>query len=181
MNRYLKFYLTALIFLALPYFMAIAGDTFSVAMVSMPAFFFFGIGSILFLVRAIRKRDIKLNLVKLVSALLLLVSLGIPMVLSDKGLSELTRQRMQIMADLKPVFIAYHADNGHFPEKLEDLVPNYIDFIPEVLINDGQNDPYKKIEYSALSGGPKFYFHTVRGPDSSASYDISTGESWHDT
>lgn len=181
MNRYLKFYLTALIFLALPYYMAIAGDTFSTAMVSVPAFFFFGIGSVLYLVRAIQGRDIKLNLVKLVSALMLMVSLGIPMVISDQGLRTLTHQRMQIMADLKPVFMAYYADNRQFPENLEDLVPNYIDVIPEELNNDGVTDSYRRIHYERTPDGPIFIFHTARGPDSAASLNVVTGEYWHET
>ena len=92
MNRYLRFYLAALVFSAWPYYMAFSGDTFSTAIVSLPAIFFFISSSIYCLVRAIRKKDTASNLIKFFSALILLVSWAMPLVLSDSGLGELTNR-----------------------------------------------------------------------------------------
>jgi len=181
MKRYIKFYIVAFVLLVLPYYMAFASDTFSVAMVSFPAFLFFISHFILSAVRLLGKKDVRINAIKSISSLILIVSLGIPLTLSDQGLRELTEKRMQIINELKPVFAKYYSDNGCFPKSLEDLVPNYIEAIPEELINDGKKDPYKKIYYELTCGEPKFYFRTIRGPDSSASLNVVTGEYWHDT
>ena len=177
----MKYYITALLSLALSYYMAFEGDSFSTAMVIMPAFLFFVYGVISALIKAICRRDTVFNLIKFGASLVLAVSLAIPLALSDQGLRELTNKRMQIMGELKPVFLKYCEDKGHFPETLKDLVPEYLDRIPPELINDGQSDSYKKIYYEVGCDGPMFLFKTVRGPDSSASYNVVTGAYWHDT
>jgi hypothetical protein len=52
--------------------------------------------------------------------------------------------------------------------------------IPAELVNDGKEDPYKKIYYTLSHEGPVFYFKTIRGPDASASYNVATGTLWQD-
>lgn len=180
-KKYIKFYLIGFVLLVLPYYMAFAGDTFSVAVVSLPALLFFISHFILSAVRLLGKKGVKINVVKSMSSVILIVSLGIPLNLSDQGLRELTQKRIQIINELKPVFVKYYSENGCFPKSLEDLVPNYIKAIPEELINDGKKDPYKRIYYELTGGEPKFYFRTIRGPDSSASLNVVSGEYWHDT
>ncbi len=160
--------------------MAFTSDTFSTAMVSFPAFLFFISSFIFSVVQVIRKKNAKFNFIKFISSLMLIVSLTIALILSDHGLRALTQKRVQIINELKPVFIKYCSDNGHFPKSLEDIVPKYIEAIPKELINDGEKDPYKKIYYEFTGGEPKFYFRTIRGPDSAASLNVVTGEYWHD-
>ena len=84
------------------------------------------------------------------------------------------------MKELKPVFAKYKMENGEYPHDLEDLVPEYIPEIPAELVNDGKDDPYKKIYYTLSHEGPVFYFKTIRGPDASASYNLDTDTLWHD-
>jgi hypothetical protein len=85
------------------------------------------------------------------------------------------------MQELRPVFIQYRQDNGTYPSALDDLVPGYIQEIPAELINDGREDPYKKIYYE-LQGEDQalFYFRTIRGPDSAAVYNINEDTFWYD-
>lgn len=180
MNRYRKFFFIALILLLPPCYMAFAGDTFSTAIVSVPALLFFVSAVLVSAGHAIRRKDATFHLIRLSSSLLLMVSLAIPFELSDRGLRELTRNRMEIIARLQPVFVRYCAENGHYPVSLDDLVPGYLDSIPEELVHDGTADPYKKIDYEIASGEPRFHFHTIRGPDSSASLNVVTGDFWHD-
>jgi hypothetical protein len=181
MKAYIKFYLVALGLLALPYYMAFTSDGFGTAVACFPAVLFFISSFIFFAVQAIRKKNVKINDIKCLSSLILLVSLIIPAILSQHGIGELTEKRVQIINELKPVFVRYYSENGCYPGSLEDLVPEYIKAIPKELIDDGEKDPYEKIYYESIYGEPKFYFHTMRGPDSSASLNVVTGEYWHDT
>ena len=75
----------------------------------------------------------------------------------------------------------YRQENGTFPVALEDLVPEYIQEIPAELVNDGRDDPYRKISYE-LHGEDEavFVFHTIRGPDSAAAYYIHNNSFWYE-
>ena len=84
------------------------------------------------------------------------------------------------MKELKPVFAKYKIEKGEYPYALKDLVPEYIPEIPSELVNDENDDSYKKIYYTLNQEGPVFYFKTIRGPDASASYNVITGTYWHD-
>ena len=79
-----------------------------------------------------------------------------------------------------PVFVEYKMEHGQHPSSLDDLVPRYIPKIPTELVNDGEDDPYKKISYTNREGQAVFCFHTMRGPDSSAIYNIDKDTLWHD-
>jgi len=95
-------------------------------------------------------------------------------------MSELTKKRIQIIKALEPVFVKYLDEKGHYPKTLQDLIPYYMQVIPNELINDGIDEPYKKISYTLEKGQPIFCFRTHRGPDSAASFNVVTGEYWHD-
>ena len=140
MNKYIKFYLIAFVLLVLPYYTAFTSDTFGVGIVSFPAFIFFISSFLFYAVRLILRKNVKISSIKTISSLILIVSLGIPLHLSDRGLRELTRKRVQIINELKPVFVKYRSENGCFPVSLEDLVPEYIEAIPKELINNGKHN-----------------------------------------
>jgi hypothetical protein len=180
MSRYIKFYLIAAVLLALPCYMAITGDTFSTAVAALPAFLFFAYRFIGSLVKALRKRETKYHAVITVSSLILIISLSIPVQLSDHGLKQLTQKRIQTIKELKPVFVKYYTEEGRYPKTLKDLVPAYIQVIPGELMDDGATDPYRKISYKLEKDQPIFHFRTHRGPDSAASLNPVDGTFRHD-
>jgi hypothetical protein len=92
----------------------------------------------------------------------------------------LTKRRTQTIKGLKPVLVEYLDEKGHYPITLEDLIPDYMQATPNELINDGIEDPYKKISYTLEEGQPVFYFRTNRGPDSVARLNVVSGKYWHD-
>ena len=180
MSKYIKFYVIAAALSALPYYMAITNDTFTTGLFAFPAVLFFLSSFIISLFKTFRKKERKYHLIRAISSLVLILSLIIPIKLSDSGMSELTKKRIQIIKGLEPVFVKYLDEKGHYPKTLQDLIPDYMQAIPNELINEGIEDPYKKISYTLEKGQPIFYFRTHRGPDSGASLNVVTGEYWHD-
>jgi hypothetical protein len=179
-KKYIKFAIISAAVLAFPYYCAVTSDMFGTVMVSMPVMIFFAVRFLFALVKAVQKKQIRYNLIVMAACLLIIPSLIAGIKISNRGLYGLTQKRMQIMKELKPVFVKYKAENGEFPNALEDLVPDYIAEIPAELVNDGKEDPYKKIYYTLSHEGPVFYFKTIRGPDASASYNVATDSLLHD-
>ena len=97
MRKYIKFYAIAAALLIFSYYMAITNDTFATMLCTLPAFLFFLFSFILSLIKVFRKEKRKYHLIKSVSSLVLTLSLIIPLTLSDRGLSELTKKRIQII------------------------------------------------------------------------------------
>ena len=179
-KKYLNFAFISAALLFLPYYCALTTDMFGTVMVSMPVLIFFAVRFLFALVKAIQKKQIRYNLIVMGACLLIVPSLIAGVKISNRGLSALTEKRIQIMKELKPVFAKYEMENGQYPEALDDLVPEYLPEVPAELVNDGKEDPYKRIYYSRSHEGPVFYFKTIRGPDASASYNMETGAMWHD-
>lgn len=179
-KKYLNFAFISAALLVLPYYTAFTSDMLGTAMVSMPVLIFFAARFLVALVKAIKKNQIRYNLIIMGACLLIITSLIAGVKISNRGLFELTEKRIQIMKELKPVFAKYKMENGQYPEALEDLVPEYLAEIPAELVNDGKEDPYKQIYYTQSLGEPVFYFKTIRGPDASASYNVETDAMWHD-
>jgi hypothetical protein len=179
-KKYIKFAIISAVILLLPYSCAFTSDMFGTVMVSMPVMIFFAARFLVASVKAIQKKQIRYNLIVMGACLLIIPSLIAGIKISNRGLYELTQKRMQIMKELKPVFAEYKTENGEYPDALQDLVPEYIAEIPAELVNDGKDDPYKKIYYTLSHEGPVFYFKTIRGPDASASYNVDTDTLWHD-
>jgi len=181
MRKYRKFAITSAVFLALVWWAAFEVDMFGTMLACFPAFIFFFASFILATVRMIKREEIRYNLSLMGVSALLTFSLIIPTLAANQGLYDLTSKRKVTMKALRPVFIQYRQDNGTYPSALEDLVPEYIPEIPAELVNDGRDDPYKKIYYE-LQGEEEalFIFHTVRGPDSAAIYNIHQDSFWYE-
>jgi hypothetical protein len=181
MIKYRNFAITSAVFLAGVWGAALKLDMFGTMLACFAAVIFFFASFILATIRMIKREEIKYNLIIMGVSALLIFSLAIPANVANRGLYELTAKRKVIMQTLRPVFIQYRQDNGTFPTALEDLVPGYIQEIPEELMNDGREDPYKKIYYE-LQGEDQalFYFRTIRGPDSAAVYNINEDTFWYD-
>ncbi len=180
MKKYFKFAIITAVFLTLSYWAAFNTDMFGTAFASLPAMIFFIVNIIIALISIIKKKQIKHNLMVTGCSIFLIFSLGIPIKISNRGLHELTQKRMQILKELRPVFLKYKTENGAYPVSLDDLVPKYIQEMPRELINNGKDDPYKKISYTLTEGGPVFAFRTIRGPDSAAVYNVDKDTLWHD-
>jgi len=179
-NRYFRFAIIASAFLALPYSCAFTSDMFGTAVVSLPALIFLVASLILGLMRIFQKEQMRYNTIIIGCCLILIPLLGIPIGISNRGLHDLTQKRVKILRELRPVFMKYKMETGAYPDSLEDLVPDYIPKVPAELVNDGKDDPYKKISYSLEGGRPFFYFRTIRGPDSAAIYNMVENTFWHD-
>ena len=130
--------------------------------------------------RMIARKEIRYNVIIMGCCVLLTFSLGIPARKANRGLYKLTAKRIEIMKELRPVFVQYRQDNGTYPGALEDLAPKYLPEIPTELMHDGRDDPYKRISYTLEGGQPFFYFSTIRGPDSVAIYNMDEDTLWHD-
>ncbi|MDU9048479.1 MAG: hypothetical protein Q3M30_06490 [Candidatus Electrothrix sp. Rat3] len=84
------------------------------------------------------------------------------------------------MRELRPIFLEYAEDNKHFPENLDQMVPDYLAEIPAVLLKDSTDDSYKRIEYFGREETGIFSYHTMRGSDSGVIYDIAKDKFTHD-
>ena len=170
----------AILGLGLLYYMASTTDTLGASFVGLPLLFFLAITLITYSIRAVFRKELKRNI-----PVILLSILGIPLafymlfIVSDKGLRELNMERKRTFQDLRPIFLKYKQENGTFPKDLDDLVPKYINQIPPSLINEGKEDPYKKISYSANGEDAIFWFHSHRGPDSSIWYSMAKNRYEH--
>jgi len=179
-NRYFRFAIIAAAFLALPYSCAFTSDMLGTAVVSLPALIFLVASLILGLMKIFQEEQRRYNTIIIGCCLFLIPSLGIPIGISNRGLHDLTQKRVKIFRGLRPVFMKYRMETGVYPGSLEELVPDYIPKVPPELVNDGKDDPYKKISYALEGGRPFFYFRTIRGPDSAAIYNVAEDTLWHD-
>jgi len=169
MVRYLV--ISALL-LGLSLCMAFYSDMFWTSAVVLPAWIYFGAKIVAASVRILRNKDRKRHLIILGSALAFVGGLFLVVLMSDQGLNALTRQREQALREIRPILLKYKDDHGSFPKTLDGLVPEYLPRIPDILVNAGQHDPYKRITYYLVDGKPVFLYRYVRGPDSRASYDV---------
>ena len=125
------------------------------------------------LVRAIREKDLKRHLAVIGAGLVgIFATLGL-MRHVDQDLRELNQERRQVFKELRPVFLAFKAENGIYPATLDDLVPRYVERIPAVLLNDKGAVPGTRITYRGNVQDAVFQYHTTRGPDASEFYSMA--------
>ena len=172
--------IVSLTLLILPFFGAIYLDTFTTAFLAIPAMLYLSAVILKATSLLIRQKQVRDNLVILVTALLFLPVIYTALLLSNRGMRELTAQRTQVLRELRPMFLKYAEDNKRFPERLDQMVPNYLEEIPAVLLKNSTNDSYRKIEYSGREATGIFFYHSIRGPDSGITYDIAKDEFTYD-
>lgn len=181
MIKYRKYAITAAVVLALPWCAAFTLDAFGTLMICSLVFIFFLASFLLATIRLIARKEVKYNLVIMGLSIILAISLILPPIAANRGINQLTAKRKEMMQALRPVFIQYKQDKGTYPSALENLVPNYISEIPAELVNDGSDDPYRKIYYDLQEEEKAvFIFHTIRGPDSVAIYNIQEDTFWYE-
>lgn len=94
----------------------------------------------------------------------------------DKDIRQLNQQRQVVFVEIRPLFLRYKAEHGDFPQSLEQLVPDYMDEVPEVLINaENESSKILKIDYQSSKNTAKFVFNVTHVPNLGASYDIEKG------
>ncbi|XCN72697.1 MAG: hypothetical protein Q3M24_20785 [Candidatus Electrothrix aestuarii] len=168
--------IVSLTLMILPFFGAIYFDTFTTAFLAVPAMLYLSAVILKAASLLIKRKHVHDNALIMVTALLFLPVIFTALLLSNRGLRELTAQREQMLQELRPVFLKYAEDNKRFPENLEQMVPNYLEEIPIVLLNDKRKDSYKRIAYSGEQETGVFSYHSMRGPDSGITYDIAKDE-----
>ena len=175
-----NFAIVSLTLVSLPFFSAFFLDTFATAFFAIPAILYLSAVILKAASLLIRRKQFRDNLLILVTALLFLPVIYSTLLLSNRGMRELTAQRTQVLRELRPVFLEYAEDNKRFPENLDQMVPNYLKEIPAVLVNDKRKDSYKRIAYSGEKETGLFSYHSIRGPDSGVVYDIAKDKFIHD-
>ena len=87
-------------------------------------------------------------------------------------LKELTIQRKVAFAQIRPAFMRYKNEHGVFPETLQQLMPDYVSSIPEVLQSPENEYPIIAIKYISEESSAFFHYHTDYGQVTTISYDI---------
>ena len=176
-----RFVIVYLILLGFIYFVALKSDQFALALSMVIPLISFFVIAVKGLVKAIRKKNVKVNLItSALSVIFILAMLG-ALIISDHGLHELNKERKAAFNEIRPVFMEYKDRNGCFPERLKDLVPKYIDEIPSVLLYNEETGHYMQIRYELEKNkNPFFHYHRMRGPDSGVHYYIAEDRYWYD-
>ncbi len=87
-------------------------------------------------------------------------------------LKELTVQRKAAFVEIRPAFMKYKNEQGAFPDKLQQLTPDYIASIPAALQSPEDEFPMMAIKYKHIEDGAFFHFHTSYGGAVTTVYDI---------
>ena len=90
-------------------------------------------------------------------------------------LINLNKDREVAFQKIRPSFLKYKVDKGVFPGSIDDLVPDYAEEIPGVLLPHGENEGVFELTYVCSGDKAFFVYHTTRGPDSRKEYYIDTG------
>jgi len=92
--------------------------------------------------------------------------------LINDELKELTSQRKVAFAQIRPAVMKYKNEHGVFPETLQQLMPDYVSSIPEVLQSPEDEYPIMAIKYISEGSSAFFHYHTGYGEVTTVSYDI---------
>ncbi|MCB0336108.1 MAG: hypothetical protein KDD62_07370 [Bdellovibrionales bacterium] len=103
-----------------------------------------------------------------------LISFAYTILVQDREIQALNEKRKIAFQEIRPAFLKFHSERGSYPVSLEELVPDYLPELPEVILDSNSDDPALAIEYTLEENAPRFYFRTTHGPDSKASYDIES-------
>ncbi|MEE9912072.1 MAG: hypothetical protein K4571_10150 [Deltaproteobacteria bacterium] len=163
--------------IALAFLMAWQFDSFATGIVMFIAGGYFIYKIIKSLMGVFRNQERRKNLIIVAGSLVALVLVFQAFFISDHGLRELTEHRKRTLHNIRAVLLKYRTDQGCYPPRIADLVPDYIAFIPKELGDDDQEcDPHMRITYKMHNGEATFHFHGMHLPDSGIIYHVSAGE-----
>ena len=94
--------------------------------------------------------------------------------LVNEELKELTSQRKVAFSQIRPAFMKYKNEHGVFPDALQQLVPEYVSSIPDVLQSPEDEYPIVAIKYIVEGSSAFFHYHTGYGEVTTMSYDIGS-------
>lgn len=171
-KRIRKIIIIALFSIVAAYWAAFKLSTFGTVMVASIPMLYFIATAIESVWKLIKSREVRTNLVIGLVSILTCLLITHSCIISDHGLRNLTKQRMQTLNQLRPTLLKYKEENGFYPHKLQDLIPKYVQLIPPELVNDGKDDGYKHIDYEVINSEALFRFHQMRGPDSGVTYHV---------
>ena len=92
--------------------------------------------------------------------------------LVNEELKELTSQRKVAFVKIRPAFMQYKDEHGAFPDSLQQLVPDYVPLIPQVLQSPEDEYPIIAIRYESEGANAFFYYHMGYGEVTTVFYDI---------
>ncbi|PKN19317.1 MAG: hypothetical protein CVU71_07355 [Deltaproteobacteria bacterium HGW-Deltaproteobacteria-6] len=180
MDKRVKIFLiVSAIFIIAAYAAALKLDTFATGIVTFIAMVYFGVTGLKAVIQMVRTKETGDNLIIGLGCIVAFFIMFHAVSVSDQGLQELTKQRMQTLSALRPVLIKYKTERGNFPDRLQDLVPLYLRTVPPELVNDGKEDAYKKITYEVRKGEARFVFSRTRGPDARVTYHVHENKYEH--
>jgi len=114
--------------------------------------------------------------IKIVAVLALLIAgAGYYTKWANRDITELTQARYTAFKQIQPVMFRFKTDNGHFPQRLEELVPKYLPAVPGVLVSVPEDEAARQIQYESKGETARFSYHIIRGPDSTEVYDVVQG------
>lgn len=100
---------------------------------------------------------------------------------ANSELVQLNKSRKAVFSQVRPAFLKFHTESGRFPQALDELVPKYLSSIPRELQTDGFPDVKSgRIDYRGDKDTAGFFFRSIHGPDSKASYDLVKDEYWYE-
>lgn len=116
--------------------------------------------------------------------ILMLVLFGIYWLLIGNW-QEKTEIREKLFSEVSEKIMIFRKDNGVYPKALDELIPDYIDRIPDE-INPNNNRNWD-IKYSVsncdeqeLTCDVFFHYQHLGGPDSSAIYDVKLRKAFYE-
>jgi len=97
-------------------------------------------------------------------------------------LRQLSRQREAVFEHIQPAFLQYKQQYHKFPKLPEALVPEFLKNLPAVLNNKNFDKAAYQVKYWRSADGlnAKYIYRDCLGPDCRASFNLLTGEKWHD-
>lgn len=135
-KRIIKFIVLSALFIIVAYWAAFKLDTFATGLVAFIPICYFIATVIHSLLQLIKRREVRTNLIVGLGSIIAFVLILNAFIVSDHGLRDLTKRRIQTLNDLRPILLKYKGERGFSPHNLQDLVPDYLRAIPPELLND---------------------------------------------
>jgi hypothetical protein len=172
-KRIIKFIIISVLFIIAAYWAALKFSMFATGLVAFIPVCYFLAKGVKSLWQLVKGREIRTNLIIVLVSIIGFVFMIHALKFSDHGLQDLTKHRMQALNQLRPILLKYKEERGCYPNKLHDLVPDYLQVVPPELLNGEKEDWYKNIIYEVVKGEASFIFFRIRGPDSRVTYHVS--------
>jgi len=102
--------------------------------------------------------------------------------LFPSDLINLAQQREMALKQIQPAFKRYKQHYQYLPNQPEDLIPEFLAEIPESLNNKNYKKRVYQVRYELSKNKLEawYYYRDCLGPDCAMSFNLISGEIWHD-